>query len=247
MKVMTIMKSITLTLRVLSQALAAGIALNSSSGLGQSTSWLRIHTIEVAPGAPTRFISTDQGTGATNYAVEFSPGVGVGSSWSNVGGAAITGLGGGNFRVVAPDPQTPSGFYRVRGNGGAVIARFVTTAFQVTEGRTVAPTITFNAPFFGTIRYTVSGTAGSGDFTSLSGEVEVHGSTAVIPVTLVDNLSIGELKYLSLRLEAGPGYRLGTTSQSTITIDENDADWQGQLRDGQGEPWLCPKDSAFRL
>jgi hypothetical protein len=56
----------------------------------------------------------------------------------------------------------------------------------------------------------------------------------VIPVALTDNLSIAELKYLSLRLEPGSGYRVGTTSQTTITIDENDADWQGSFVTGKG-------------
>ena len=219
------MKSIKLA--ILAQTLAANLAL------AQSTSLLRIHTIQVAPGAPTQFVFADEGTGATNYTVEFSSAVGAGSSWSNIASAVITSLGGGNFRVVAPESPTQSGFYRVRGNGGAVIADFVTTAFQVTEGGTVAPTITFNAAFFGTIRYTVGGTAGPGDFTPLSGEVVVNGTTAVIPITLVDNFSISELRNLTLRLEAGPGYRLGTSSQTTITIDENDADWQGSFVTGK--------------
>ena len=201
--------------------------MHAAPAMAQTTSLLQIHTIEVAPGAPPEFIFADQGTGATNYTVQFAPT--LESPWSIVAGAAVTSLGGGNYRVVAPDAQTARGFYRVRGNGGAVIASFVTTAFRVIEGETVTPTVTFNAPFFGTIRYTVSGTAGSGDFTPLSGEVLVNGTTAVIPVTLADNLSIGELKFLSLRLEAGPGYRLGTTSQSTVTIDENDAEWQGSF------------------
>ena len=193
----------------------------------QSTSLLQIHTIEIVPGTAPQFVFADQGTGATNYTVQFAPA--LDAPWSTVAGAVVTSLGGGNYRVVAPDPQNPLGFYRVRGNGGGVIASFATTAFQVTEGGMVAPTITFNAPFFGVVRYTVSGTAGAGDFAPLSGEVLVNGTTAVIPITLADNLSIGELKYLSLRLEAGPGYRLGTASQSTVTIDENDAEWQGSF------------------
>jgi hypothetical protein len=219
------MKSINFPRCVLARMVAAGIALQALGVQAQSTSLLQIHTIEVVPGSPPEFVFADQGTGATNYTVEFSPA--VGASWSIIAGAVITGLGGGNYRVVAPDPQNPLGFYRVRGNGGAVIASFVTTAFQVTEGGMVAPTITFNAPFFGTLRYTVSGTAATGDYVALSGEVRVNGTTATIPVTLLENAGIGQLKHLTLSLTTGPGYRLGSSSQTTIVIDENDAEWPG--------------------
>jgi hypothetical protein len=227
------MKSITLILRVLAQVLAVGAVLNSISVLAQSSSSLRINTIVVARGSPTEFRFVDQGNGATNYTVEFSPVVGAAAAWTKVDSAVITDLGGGNFRVVVPSSQTSSGFYRVRGGAGVIIATFVTTAFQVSEGGTVSPTITFNAPFLGTVRYTVSGTAGSGDFAPLSGEVVVNGTNAVIPVSLTENSSIGEIRNLTLRLESGPGYRVGTSSQSTITIDENDADWQGSFVTGK--------------
>lgn len=217
------MNSFTSRLRIV--VVAAVILSHTLPLVAQSTSLLQIHTIEVMPGSPPQFVFADQGTGATNYTVEFAPALDV--PWSIVGGAVITSLGSGNYRVVAPDPQTSLGFYRVRGNGGAVIASFATTAFQVTEGAMVAPTITFNAPFFGVVRYTVGGTVGSGDYVALSGEVSVSGTTASIPVTLLENAGIGQLRHLTLRLEAGPGYRAGSSSETTIVIDENDAEWQG--------------------
>jgi len=48
----------------------------------------------------------------------------------------------------------------------------------------VTAVIVFNAPFVGTLRYTVSGTAAAGDYEPLRGEVAVNGTTATIPVTL---------------------------------------------------------------
>lgn len=220
------MNSFTSHIQTIGRVLAAtAMALHAAPVLAQSTSLLEIHTIEVVPGAAPQFVFADQGTGATNYTVEFARA--LDAPWSIVTGAVITGLGSGNYRVIAPDPQNPLGFYRVRGNGGGVIASFATTAFQVLEGGMVAPTITFSAPFFGVVRYTVSGTAESGDYVALSGEVNVSGTTASIPVTLLENGGIGQVKHLTLRLEAGPGYRPGSSSQTIITIDENDADWQG--------------------
>jgi hypothetical protein len=220
--------------RILAPILTVGLLFTEPRAPAQTTALLRLHTISVAPGAPTEFEFIDQGTGSTNYTVEFSPAVGAGAGWTAVPGAVVTTLGSGNFRVLTPPVATSPGFYRVRGNGGGVIASFATTAFQVMEGGTVAAVINFNAPFVGTIRYTVSGTAGSGDFAPLSGTVFVNGSSAIIPVALTENASINEIRNLTLRLESGPGYRVGTTSRSTITIDENDADWQGSFVTGKG-------------
>ena len=176
-----------------------------------------------------QFDFVDQGTGATNWVVEFSPAIGSGGVWSSITAANIAPLGGGNYRVRVPAPLSAPGFYRVRGVGPGITVSFVSTAFQVTEGGMVSPTITFSAPLFGIVRYTVSGTAASGEYVTLSGEVFVNGTTATIPVTFLDNKSIGQLRYLTLTLQAGPGYRLGASSQTTITIDENDAEWQGSF------------------
>ena len=199
---------------------------------GQGTPLLQITQIEVAPGNPVQFTFHDLGTGATNYLVEFAP-VAEGAPWSNVGGVILTPLGGGVYRASVPDPLTANGFFRVRTLGGTPItASFASTAFQVTEGGSVSPTITFSAPIFGIVRYTVSGTAASGDYVNLSGQVFVNGASATIPVTLLDNESIGQLRFLTLTLEAGPGYQLTGSSQTIITIAENDAEWQGHFMAG---------------
>jgi hypothetical protein len=191
---------------------------------------LQITTIQAAPGAPAQFTFNDSGTGATNYLVEFAPSLGDGGVWSNVTSAVVQALGGGTFRVQVPDSQTALGFFRVRGYGGAaglVSASFNATALRATEGGVVSPTITFSAPYHGIVRYTISGTVMSGDYVSLSGQVFVNGTSATIPVTLLDNQGIGQLRHLTLTLQAGPALLLGAGSATTITIDENDAEWQG--------------------
>jgi len=210
-------------------------ALASLGGLpfavhAQAGPALQITTIQAAPGAPAQFTFNDSGTGATNYLVEFAPTLGVNGVWSNVTSAVVQSLGGGNFRVQIPDQQTGLGFFRVRGYGGSagvISASFNSPALQATEGGVVSPTITFSAPYHGIVRYTISGTAASGDFVSLSGEVFVNGTSATIPITLLDNQTMGSLRYLTLTLQAGPALQLGAGSATTITIDENDADWQG--------------------
>ena len=199
---------------------------------GQGSSLLQITTIHAAPGSPVQFTFSDSGTGATNYLVEFTPAVDGDGVWSNITSAVVQALGGGNFRVQAPDLQTGLGFYRVRGYGGAagfVSASFNATALQATEGGAVSPAITFSAPYHGLVRYAISGTAMSGDYAGLSGEVFVNGTSATIPVTLLDNQGIDPLRYVTLMLQAGPGLQLGTGSAATITIDENDAEWQGSF------------------
>jgi hypothetical protein len=99
----------------------------------------------------------------------------------------------------------------------------------VVEGDTVLPTLVLSQPFNGIVHYMVSGTAMSGDYLTLSGQVAVNGTTATIPVSLTDNDMIGQLKYVTLRLEASAGYQLGAGAATTITIEENDADWQGSF------------------
>lgn len=208
-------------------ALAGGFP---DSLLAQVSPALQITTIHAAQGQPAEFTFNDTGTGATNYLVEFAPALGAGGYWSNVTSAVVQSLGGGNFRVQVPNQPTSLGFFRVRGYGGAagvISASFNSTALQATEGAVVSPTITFSAPYHGIVRYTIGGTAVSGDVVSLSGEVFVNGTSATIPVALLDNHTIGTLRYLTLTLQAGPGLHLGAGSATTITINENDADWQG--------------------
>jgi hypothetical protein len=202
----------------------------------QTTPMLQVVTIGVTTGGPLEFTFRDAGTGATNYVAEFSLDVGAGASWTHDTTAVITPLGEGEYRAVIPSPAGLNGFYRIVGLGGVpgeILINFASTAFQVSEGDMVSPTIAFSAPFTGIIRYTISGTATSGDYAPLSGEVQVvNAMTATIPIALTDDDTIGELRNLILTLEAGSGAQLGAATRVTITIDENDARWAGSFIDG---------------
>lgn len=223
-------------LKSLIPALLMSLMMLPAFVAAQTSPMLQVHTIQVTPGGPLQFTFRDDGTGATHYIAEFSPVVGDDATWTADPAAIITLIGEGEFDVVISDPAGPDGFYRVVGLGGSlgeIIINFVTTAFQVLEGGMISPTITFSAPFAGTIRYTISGSAAAGDYESLSGELQVNNSTtAKIPITLIDNESIGELKNLILTLEAAAGTQLGANSQTIITIDDNDTRWEGSFVSG---------------
>jgi len=236
----TLMKPATSNLRVrffcphLLLAFALGVFFLGVDLLGQPTPMLQVLTIGTSPGGPVEFTFQDEGTGATNYVTQFSPVAGPEAVWESAADAVLTPLGAGAYRVVVPGSATPDGFYRVVGLGGTagdIIIDFATTAFQVAEGDMVSPTVNFSAPFTGTIRYTIGGTASGADYLPLSGQLQVDNRTTVtIPIALTDNETIGPLRNLTLTLEAAPGTRLGSQVQSTITINENDARWEGTFQ-----------------
>lgn len=213
--------------------LAATTLLLHEPGAGAQTSaLLQLTTIQADHGQPVQFNFTDAGTGATNYMVEFREGLESGASWQTASNAVITAQGNGGYSVLINSAQETRAFYRVVGLGGTngpIIIDFSSTAFQVVEGDDVFPMLVLSQPFSGIVHYTVSGTASSGDYMALSGQVVVNGTTATIPVSLTDNEAIGRLRYLTLRLSPGAGYAVGRDSATTINIDENDADWQGRM------------------
>ncbi len=210
--------------------LALALLTSLLTAWSQTSSLLSLETIQATTGGPVQFTFRDEGTGATNYLAEVSPSVGSQADWRQATNAVFTALGGGNYRVNIASPAQPQGFYRVVGLGGTngpIVIEFSTLAFQVVEGENALPTLVLSQPFNGIVYYTVSGTAMSGDYMTLNGQVMVNGATATIPVSLTDNEIIGQLKYLTLRLEAGAGYQLGDGTSTTIMIEENDAEWQG--------------------
>ena len=77
-----------------------------------------------------------------------------------------------------------------------------------------------------TVRYTVSGTATSGDdFTALSGSVvvEAGASTASIPVAVLDDTTDEPPETVVVTLDASGSYRLGSTAAATVTVADDDA------------------------
>lgn len=211
-------------------ALAIGAAL-AGFAQAQVSSHLQLESIQIDGAVPVAFTFVDQGTGATNYTVEFRPGLEPDADWQMLSEAVITPQADG-YLVQIDSPRGGRGFYRVVGQGGSVgpiVIEFSTVAFQVVEGDTLLPMLVLSQPFHGIVYYTVSGTAMAGDYLALSGQVAVNGTTATIPVSITDNDVIGQLKYLTLRLEPSAGYQLGAGTTSTITIEENDAVWQGRF------------------
>ena len=105
----------------------------------------------------------------------------------------------------------------------------------------MGPVIVFNGTYNGTVNYAWTDASGS----NIVGSVQVNGTTAVIPIPAWlagDNAGIGQLHYLTLRLGSGPGFALGASTESTITIEENDAVWQGVLMIPNG---LAPTTTAL--
>ena len=168
------------------------------------------------------FRLVDAGTGSTNYAVEYRSDLSPTNGW--VLATNVTDLGGGLYEVDIGPPQPDTGFYRVKGFR-MLTAGLGSAGGTVDEGASqMGAVIVFNGAFVGTVSYTWTGSWGT-----TNGTVQVNGTTAVIPIPVADNTGIDQLRSLTLRLEAGPGFALGGTTQSTITVEENDADWQGTL------------------
>jgi hypothetical protein len=221
---------------------AIAICLNTPNQLlAQVDPALRVETIQMVPGGPLEFTFRDGGTGATAYQVEYSPDLGVTVPWAHDTSAIIADLGHGAYRVTIPGPAGAKGFFRVVGFGpsGDVVVEFSTTAFQITEGDTGDLVITFSAPFTGTLRYSISGTATTADFGTLTGEIHViNSATATLPIAVADNETIDPLRVLILTLEAADGVRAGLSSRVVITIVDRDARWEGTFFSEKGNASL---------
>ena len=209
----------------------AGLALllMMFTAAAQPAPLLYVETIQAVPGGPLQMTFRDEGTGATNYVAEFAGALGSGEVWTLDPGAIITSMGGGEYRVDVAEPLEPNGFYRVVAltPTGPIVAQFANTSLQVTEGGTVEAVIQFSAPFTGTVNYRVEGPA-SGYVGPLSGSVTVNNATtAKIALQIGDNLTVDELSFLSLIIDAGGALRVGPDSQALVTIRDNDALWDG--------------------
>ncbi len=198
----------------------ASVALSVTPAGGQQSSLLYLANAGPVSAQSWRFQLVDNGTGATNYTVEYRSGFSPTNEW--IAATNVTALGEGLYRVDTGPPD--KGFYRVRGFL-LLLAGLGTADFSVDEGAgQVGPVVIFNAPYVGTVNYTWTNASGT-----TTGTVQVNGDTAVIPIPLTDNASIDQLRCLMLRLEAGSGYSVAGTPQGNVTIEENDADWQGTL------------------
>jgi len=132
-------------------------------------------------------------------------------------------------QVASGTPTNGSGFYRVKGLRG--LAASLSAANQTTdEGTFTGPVLVFNGLYSGTVHYTWNGTnTGTLRLTNVT--------TAVIPSagsSWSDDTGVSQLQYLTLRLDAGTNYGLGSILTQTIGVEENDADWQGILQTDSG-------------
>ena len=112
-------------------------------------------------------------------------------------------------------------------------AAFESYTSRTTEGsETASVTVSFSRAFTGTLHYslgTVTTATEGVDFVSLSGAVSVNGTSADISVPLVDDLDLEAMETVELVLEEGTGYEIGTRSNHTLYIDENDSTWHGTM------------------
>jgi hypothetical protein len=105
---------------------------------------------------------------------------------------------------------------------------FEVTQSVVKEGDgVVSLTITVSPAYQGDISYVVKGTATAGaDYSVLGGTIAVHGHTAVLDITLVDDLILEEVDSLTVTLIPKAGYQIGFAQQHTMFIVDNDAVWE---------------------
>lgn len=197
---------------------------------------LRVESLSMTPGGALEFTFRNNSTDSHSYVVEHSADLGVKQPWAVDATAGITALGNGAFRVVVPSPAGDIGFYRVVGTaptGETVIMQFAITSLVAAEGETIHPIINFSAPFTGTLRYTISGTASHADFGLLSGEIHVFNSMAAsIPIALAENATIDPMRVIVITLEADDGTQVGLDSRIVVTIQDVDARWEGTFFSG---------------
>ena len=119
------------------------------------------------------------------------------------------------------------------GDGGgdgplAPVVQFSTTSYTGGEAqgrRTVNLELSAQPPFSTatTVNYQVGGSATPGeDFTALSRTVSMSGSTATIPVSILNDETEEEDETIVLTLTATDGYTVGTQGSTTITITDDD-------------------------
>lgn len=214
---------------------AFNLTVTPSAAGGASTLYLT-NAQAVSAGA-WRFRLVDAAAGSTNHSVEYRSDLGTTNAWMPA--TNVTALGDGVFEVAIGPPQPGRGFYRATGFR-LLLAGLDSAAVTAEEGAgTAGPVLVFNGPYTGLVTCVWTDPQG----TSWTNQVEVNGTTAatLFPAAYgSDNATIGQLRYLTLQLQDGTGFDLGATADSAVTIEENDADWQGMLQTPDG-------NLAFRL
>lgn len=225
---------------------SAAACLAIFTHLAAASELLKITHFERTGGDAVNVRFLDSGTGASSYTIQSSPDM---KAWSPQL-AGVSPQGGGNFLAEIASPADGARFFRVvavGGNGGTATAGFSMSDIVVEEGGGSAQVVvTFSEPYTGPLRYRWNGSIvpGEGGFGSLSGVVQVNGTTAVITLAIPDNGTLDEIRQLSISIALGAdtGYELGGGGDLTtarITVIDDDAMWAGTLQHkGEAIPLL---------
>jgi hypothetical protein len=114
---------------------------------------------------------------------------------------------------------------------------FVEGLSATNEGAgTYAVPITISEPFSGTIRYEIAAAStaqSNSDFVPISGMLQVNGTSASIPITLIDDLLIKDARviFLDLKPDSSGRYRRGGLMRHIIRLEDNDGCWAGVFKD----------------
>ncbi|MEQ8791449.1 MAG: Ig-like domain-containing protein [Pirellulaceae bacterium] len=107
-------------------------------------------------------------------------------------------------------------------------ADIAATTPSTTEGSATPGQVTISlssAPLAATtVTYTISGTAGDGDYAAISGEAffDVGVTSVSIDVDAVDDVNFEGSETVVFTLSSGVGYTLGAGAQATVVINDND-------------------------
>ena len=224
-------------------ATAFGVTVSSLAAVNPA---LALAAPQIVSNQQVRLRFADAGAGTTNYLVEARTNFNNGA-WIPVT-ANIAPLGNGVFEAAVDSENGDTVFYRVR---GAIrpTANFDSQSISLGEGNSAAAVIVLSQPFSGTLRYTVSGSAGSNDYVALSGTVNVNGTTVAIPIQLLDDNVAGPVRSVTLTLSADGAYIIGNGGSFTLSVEDDDSEWSGTLQGVNGNigVWVEMKRVAGQL
>ena len=117
---------------------------------------------------------------------------------------------------------------------------FVKDLVRTNEGvGTYSVAITLSAPYNGIIRYrigtnsTATANLPNRDYQPLTGVVQVNGTSATIPIQIVDDLLLKGTRvlYLDLNRDTNGLYRRGGITRHTLVLEDNDGFWNGVMKE----------------
>lgn len=107
--------------------------------------------------------------------------------------------------------------------------------------------IVFDTSYSGSVNYevnSVSNTTAGTDYAPVSGSVSISGTSAFIPITLLDNSEINGQRIIIIDLKlAGENYFIGGATTHIMLLNDDDSFWTGTLIPDSGEV----SSRSFRL